>query len=315
MDMPTGRQPGQRKEYHFKLFKTPKETIGALSVAATKKSELRLDALVTLAFLSGVWIALGGLVSLVAAGGMPLSDPGPRKIVAGVTFSCGLMIVVGGGAELFTGNIMFYIVGLLCRKVSLFATVRNWIVVWIFNFFGSLATAYLLAYLTDLLLPQPYLAYLQAATVAKINVNWGIQVLRGVGANILVCLASLVSVASEDMTSKFFAILFFISTFVIIGFEHSVANMFTLPVGLMYGANSSIGAMMWQNIVPVTLGNMIGGAFVGLLYWWAYIFGATPAAKRTQSVWRRFLKGEGLLEEEPSNDPWTVSQVSLQKLN
>ena len=309
----TNRQPGQRKEYHFKLFKTPKETIAALAVAATKKSELRLDALFTLAFLSGVWIALGGLVAAVAAGGMPLSEPGPRKIVAGLTFSCGLMIVVGGGAELFTGNIMFYVVGLLCGKVSLFATARNWVFVWIFNFFGSLAVAYLLAYLTDLLLPQPYLSYLQSVTVAKINVNWGVQVLRGVGANILVCLASLVSVASEDMTSKFFAILVFIGAFVIIGFEHSVANMFTLPVGLMYGANSSIGAMMWQNLVPVTLGNMIGGAFVGVFYWWAYIFSSSPSAKRTQSFWRRFLKGEGLAEE-PASDPWVASQIPLQKL-
>lgn len=307
------RESGQRKEYHFKLFKTPKETIVALSVAATKKSEMRLDTLIVLAFLSGVWIALGGLVSLIASGGMPGSDPGPRKIVAGVTFSCGLMIVVAAGAELFTGNIMFYTVGLLTRKVSFFATLRNWLVVWTFNFFGSLSVAYLLAYLTELLLPSPYLGYVQGLTAAKINVGWGIQLLRGIGANILVCLATLASVASEDIGSKLFAILFFISAFVIIGFEHSVANMFTLPVGLMYGANSTIGAMMWQNIAPVTLGNMIGGFFVGFFYFWAYIQSATLAAKRTHSMWQRFLKGEGLAEEP--TDPWTKSEVPLQKLS
>lgn len=303
-----GRQPGQRKDYHVKLFKTPKETLVGVSVAASKKAELRLDLLVLLSCLAGVWISLGGFVSLIFAGGMPSIEPGLRKLVAGTTFSVGLMLVVSLGSELFTGNVVCHTIGILTRRVSILALARSWIVSWIFNFVGSIATAYLLAYLTDLVAVDPYLSYLRTITVAKIEgTNWGIMVLRGIGANILVCMALLVALASEDILSKFFGILFFITTFVIIGFEHSVANMFVLPLGLMYGAQSSVGAMLWKNIVPVTLGNIIGGVFVGLSHWWVYLYAIAPPVKRESTWWKRTLYGEG--ESASESDSITMTQA------
>lgn len=155
---------------------------------------------------------------------------------------------------------MYFTAGLLQRTVSPLAALRNWVVVWLANLGGCLATAYLLGYLTDAVASAPWLGYLQTLTASKIHVGWGTQVLRAVGCNILVCMAVLVSLASEDMGGKIAAIVFIISAFVIVGFEHVVANFFTLPLGLMYGAPSDIGSMVWFNLVPVTIGNMGEGA-------------------------------------------------------
>lgn len=93
--MSTTRESGVRKDYHVKLYKTPKEAVVAMGVVAAKKAEMRLDVVIVLGLLSGLWVGLGGLASIMAAGGMPNSDPGVKKIVAGVTFSVGLMLVVG----------------------------------------------------------------------------------------------------------------------------------------------------------------------------------------------------------------------------
>ena len=305
----------ERKAFHVKLFKTPKETVQALATAAVYKAAFRLDALIVLSCLSGFWIGLGSLVSLIAAGGLPNADPGVRKLVAGTTFSIGLMLVVTG-TELFTSNIMFMTVGVLERRVSWLSLLRNWIVTWVFNFLSSALFAYLLAYLPGFLVQDPYASYLQAVTMSKTSTaNWGITLLKGIGCNLLVCMAILVAVASEDYTSKFLSVFFFISTFIIIGYEHCVANMTILSLGAFYGY-TDFGTVLAWNIIPVTLGNIIGGAFVACSFWYTYLFThyATLQAKRKGILWD-LLHGVPAANKKRDlglQQNWERNQVPLQ---
>jgi formate/nitrite transporter len=299
-----------RKPFHVKLFKTPKETVLAICTAATNKASYRLDVLILLACLSGFWIGLGALSSLLAAGGLPNADEGVRRIVAGTTFSIGLMLVVTG-TELFTSNVMFLMVGVMERKVSFFSLCRNWLVVWAFNFLASVLFAYLLAYLPGFFDDEPYRSYLRAVTEAKTTgTNWGILVLKGIGCNLLVCMSILVAAASEDFASKFLAIFFFISTFIIIGYEHCVANMTALTIGALYGF-CDVGTMLAWNIIPVTIGNMIGGAFVAFAFWFSYLFATSPRRKRHKKgfFWNIIY---GVPRDEPSiQQSWEVNSVPL----
>ena len=301
-----------RKVFHRKLFKTPKEALAGLAMAGQRKAALRLDGVVLLGILAGCWIALGSIASLVAAGGLPNADPGLVKLVAGITFSPGLMIVVGAGAELFTGNILYMTVGLLEGRVTLFAVARSWVLAWVSNFAGSLLVAYLLGFLTDIFGAEPWTSYVQQVAVSKLSYGWGAAFLRGVGANILVCLALLISLAAEDIGGKFIAVFFLISTFVLIGFEHCVANMSIVPIGLLYGADKSIGAMMGRNIIPSTLGNMCGGALVALAYWCVYLMPSRYANLHNRDIslnmWQRLVQGELNLKDDGLEREWEVQK-------
>lgn len=130
----------------------------------------------------------------------------------------------------------------------------------------------------------------------------------------LVVLACFISIGCEDVISKFFTSLMFISAMIFIGFEHSVANMFFLPLGLMCGAPSDVGQMFWRNLIPVTLGNMIGGFLVALFLWYAYI--SSAAANKVQKSWSnrilsRFVFGEPAHGTESLGKEWTTTRVVL----
>lgn len=302
---------------HHQLFKTPKETINAIAIAASKKGELRLDSLCVLGFLAGVWVAFGGFALMSVAGGTEATyGKGMAKFLGSLVFPVALMMVVTAGAELYTGNTMVFAVGLADRKVTILALARNWAVVWALNFCGSMAAAYFLGYLTEMYSTDPWLSYVRALTVAKVTRGWGAQVLRGVAANILVvscgvcagrgsasvtdwvrqCMATLISTASEDIASKFLSCLFFIGTFVLVGFEHSIANMSLLTTGLLYGAPTTIHDVMVNNIIPVTIGNTIGGAFLGISQWYCFQFALPGQPVQGVTAWRnvasRLVLGE-----------------------
>lgn len=194
------RNDGQRKEFHQKLFKTPKEIALAVIIVARKKAELRLDVLAVMALYCGAWIAFGGFASVSISGGVPLAEPGLRRLLAGLTFSMGLMIVFGVGGELFTGNAAVFSLGVLARKVgemlregyrssaflrsvpsqvTLFAAVRNLLISWIFNFVGALAVAYFLAFLTGSMDSEPWNSYIRTLALSKINVGVGRSIAKG----------------------------------------------------------------------------------------------------------------------------------------
>jgi formate/nitrite transporter len=253
------------------------------------KAGMPLDRLLALSVLAGAFIALGGVFSTVATagGGMP---PGVARVLGGVVFSLGLVLVVGAGAELFTGNTLI-VMAVASRKVSVAALVRNWAVVYVGNLVGAMSTALLVVWSGTFGRGDGTIG-VRALEVAAAKTSLGAReaVVLGVLANGLVCLAVWLSFAARTLTDKVLAVVFPITAFVAAGFEHSVANMFFVPAGLLVKATASTGfwsttglsaadfpTVTWSdfvigNLLPVTVGNVLGGALlVGLAYWFVYL--------------------------------------------
>ncbi len=271
-------------------FKSPADTAKACVAIAELKNSAPLSNLIILSFLAGAYIAFGGLLAEVVTGGLAAAGapPGIVKLLFGAVFPVGLMLVVIAGSELFTGNCMYMPMGILKGKASWMGLGRNWVVSWIFNLVGALFVAYCLAYLSGILAVPPWDA--GALTVAKTKALGGAQFVaagktvtsltwmqvfwRAIGCNWLVCLAVYLAIASDDIIGKIFGIWFPIFAFVATGFEHVVANMFFIPMGIFLGGVTWSQFFM-NNMIPATLGNIVGGAiFVGAIYWWTYLRGS-----------------------------------------
>lgn len=257
-------------------FKSPGDTARAVAATGGVKNSSKLSHTILLSFLAGAYIAFGGLLAEVANAGMVAAGfpIGLSKFVFGAVFPVGLILVVIAGSELFTGNVMYMIMGLLHGKASAKGLARNWIVSWIFNFVGALFVAYVLAYMGGIITSDPAIqaGAIKVAT-AKVGLSWDAAFIRAIGCNWLVCLAVYLAFASDDIIGKIFGIWFPIMAFVTIGFEHSVANMFFIPLGMFLGGEGITWAtMIWNNLIPVTLGNIVGGGlFVACIYYFVYL--------------------------------------------
>lgn len=238
--------------------------------------------LLILGFFAGAFIAFGGELSTMVSVGTANVSIGISRFLAGSVFSVGLMLVVIAGAELFTGNNLV-IISALDRRIRGTEVLRNWVIVYAANFFGALFVAVLM-YSSGLWKTGGNEWGVTAATIAvsKVNLSFAEAFFRGIGCNWLVCLAVWMAIASRDVVGKIFAIYFPIMAFVASGFEHVIANMYFIPMGLFLKGtgvsalvnmeNLTWGSMVLKNFIPVTLGNIIGGAFfVGVLYWVAYL--------------------------------------------
>jgi formate/nitrite transporter len=288
---PTAPAPGTGgTRLNVVQLKTSKETLLACQQIGIAKSKMPWAETLVLAFLAGGYIALAGFLSIIIGGGQnPDVSAGNVAFIKGAVFPFGLMAVVIAGADLFTGNTMMLAPGVLNRKISILSLFRNWGLVYFGNFVGSVFVAYFLCDLTNLtdgcaFTPTGSTKCTTYSTVAykvaqaKMSIGWGAAFLRGIGCNWLVCLSLYQAVASEDVVSKIWAIWWPVMAFVAMGFEHSVANMFFVPVGLMLGYQPgytgneyTFGDFLWKNLIPVTLGNILGGFFfVGTLYWFLY---------------------------------------------
>jgi formate/nitrite transporter len=239
-----------------------------------------------LGVLAGAYIGFGGLLSttvtfdLAAKAGL-----GITKLMGGVAFSLGLMLVVIAGAELFTGNNLM-ISSVLSREISLGIMTKRWTLVYAANFIGSIIMV-MIFYFSGLWKTGDGALASAAVGIAykKINLSFTEAIFRGIGCNWLVCLAVWMALAARQTISKIFAIFFPIMAFVAIGFEHCVANMYFIPTAIFLknfaGIASPSGfepntlgwmSFIWKNLFPVTIGNIIGGGvFVGMSYWGAYL--------------------------------------------
>jgi len=238
-----------------------------------------------LGILAGAYIGFGAFFSMSVTFDMgPILGVGFKKLVAGAAFSIGLMMVVIAGAELYTGNSLM-ISSVVTGKVTWQRMSARWGVVFLTNFLGSVLLA-LLFYGSGLWkVSGSALGDAAVATAAaKVNLGWWEAFIRAIGCNWMVCLAVWMAMASRQVIGKLFAILFPIMGFVAIGFEHCVANMFFIPAGIFLHqwagispAGAQLAHLTWtgflvNNLVPVTIGNTIGGVvFVGLGYWGAYL--------------------------------------------
>ena len=250
------------------LFLSPPEISKAISEIGEKKATATIFELFIFGILAGIYIAFGANVATVVLSGGRL-DPGLAKFLAGSVFSVGLMLVLIPGSELFTGNILMTI-GFIYRKYSFVKVLRNWLIVYCGNLLGALIIAWLLLK-SGLLIDQGKLtaAGLTAIKIAEAKINLGFleALSRGILCNMLVCLAVIMCIAARTISGKIFGIYFPITVFVISGFEHSVANMYFLPIGLMLkGEFFSNFGTIFNNLIPVTIGNIIGGLLIVLLH-------------------------------------------------
>ncbi|MEH6526837.1 MAG: formate/nitrite transporter family protein [Sneathiella sp.] len=224
-----------------------------------------------LAVLAGSFIALGAAFYTVVMTESGLGF-GPARMLGGLAFSLGLILVIVGGAELFTGNNLI-VMAWADGKVSHRQLLRNWGIVYIGNFVGSLFIVFLVA-LSGTLDFQDGAVGTTAMSIAnsKIALTFEEAFFRGILCNILVCLAVWLCFSARSVIGKIAALLFPISAFVALGFEHSVANMYLLPLGYFAGSDSVTITGFFLNLIPVTLGNILGGSgFVALTYWLVYL--------------------------------------------
>ncbi len=255
-------------------FQSPKEIVQTLSESGVKKSQLTGAKILLLAFLAGAYIAFGGLLAIKIGAGVPSlkqTNPGLSFLLFGSVFPVGLMLVVIAGAELFTGNTAVLIPALHQKKIQWKDLFKNWSLSYIGNFIGSIFVAYFLVYQTNLFIGDPWLTACIKIAEVKVSQDFYVLVLKAIGCNWLVCLAVWLSTSSKETSGKVIGIWFPIMAFVAIGFEHSVANMFFIPLGIFYGADVSWLSFLSNNLLPVSIGNIIGGSlFVGIVY--AYIY-------------------------------------------
>jgi formate/nitrite transporter len=247
---------------------SPVEISKALRDIGEKKAAAKLFELLIFGVLAGMYIAFGANVATAVLSGGTL-DAGFSKFLAGSVFSVGLMLVLIPGSELFTGNILMAI-GFIYRRYSFFKVLRNWLIVYFGNLLGAIIIAWL-AYKTGLLYRSGAISPIGAVAVqitqSKLSMSFTEALCRGVLCNMLVCLAVIMCIASRSVSGKIWGIYFPIMTFVAAGFEHSVANMYFLPVGLMVkGEFFSNFFSIFNNLIPVTIGNIIGGLLIVLLH-------------------------------------------------
>lgn len=254
--------------------RTPSETLQTASEAGYAKATRGFRRLMTGSVLAGAYIALGGVLSIIVGFGFPeLSDsnPGLQRLLSGLVFPIGLMLVVVLGADLFTGNNALLVPPMIERRLSVGKVMANWVLVWLGNFAGALAVAYLLVHLTGITASGPYPAALDAIAAAKTSASPWVVLLKGIGANWCVCLAVWLALSGRRLGEKLLACEIPVMAFVALGYEHCVANMFFLPLAMMQGAPLTVGTMLTANILPATVGNIIGGAlFVGTAQWYMF---------------------------------------------
>lgn len=258
-------EPARHDPTGIDAFK-PAEVARRIEAAGCAKAVLPALPLTVLSVMAGIFIALGAAAFTAAVTGTDLAY-GPTRFLGGLVFSLGLVLVVVAGAELFTGNALI-VMAWVDRKVTTRALLRNWLFAFIGNFAGALIVVALMW--ASGLLGGATGETARKITTAKLSIGFQEALVRGILCNMMVCLAVWLTVASRSVSDKIAAILLPIAGFVLLGYEHSIANMYLLAAGWAAGADVD-AAGYFGNLVPVTIGNVIGGAGgVALTYRLAY---------------------------------------------
>jgi formate/nitrite transporter len=246
----------------------PAEIAALIETAGVAKAALPLHRMATLAILAGAFIGFGAAFWCLAMAG---ADPGfgPHRVLGGAVFALGLILVVVGGAELFTGNALM-VMAAVDRRITPGALMRNWGIVYLGNLAGAVGLA--VAFGLTGLLDGPMGAVAAKAAETKASLGPLEAFMRGALCNALVCLAVWLSFSARTTTDKILAVLWPVTAFVALGLEHSVANMFLFPAGLWAGSEVTVAGAL-QNLLWVTLGNIVGGAG-GVALAYRYAFGA-----------------------------------------
>ena len=255
------------------------------------KANYSFGRMVGLGILAGAFISLGAIFATTVAAGAGDSLPyGITRLLTGSVFSLGLILIIVGGAELFTGNNLI-IMAWASGKISTLKVLRNWVFIYFSNFIGAIGIVILLYFSGQYKFGNGAVGY-TALSIAqsKLEFNFIEGVVLGILCNMLVCLAIWLSMSARTTTDRILSIILPITAFVTAGFEHSIANMYFVPIGIFIrsgaspsfwtqiGMNSAQYSLLtWDrfiinNLIPVTIGNIIGGALlVGAVYWLIYL--------------------------------------------
>jgi formate/nitrite transporter len=259
-----------------KLFNTPAETAQSLIGVGKAKASLTSQNMILLGILAGVYIALAAQLATIATNdtGAFLGD-GISRFLFGSTFTIGLMLVVIAGAELWTGNNLM-VPALYAGEITTGELLKNWVLVYLANFAGSLLMVWLMN-MTGLWSLNGGMVGVKALGIAvgKVQLSFSAAFARGILCNVLVTIAVMFALSAKDITGKLVGMFFPIMAFVTSGFEHSIANMYFVPAGIilknqaaiveLFGKDISMltwGNFISNNLIPVTLGNFVGGALI-----------------------------------------------------
>ena len=251
-------------------YYNPSEIADIFGTASYTKAKTPLAKFAVMAIMGGMFIALGGLLTLIVAGNMGSADLGIVKFTAGALFPVGLIMVSVAGADLFTSDCAGMTLSTMQRKTVFKDLLKVWVLSYIFNFIGSQCIAYFMAYKTGIMSTDA-VAYLTNLANGKLKYSWGTVFLKGIGANALVCLGTWMGYAGKDIIGKSIGIWVPVMLFVTLGYEHSIANMFFIPTAIYAGADITWCHFIFDNLIPATIGNIVGGAVViGLAFGFVY---------------------------------------------
>ncbi|KZL67469.1 formate nitrite, partial [Colletotrichum incanum] len=266
---------------------SPPETCHLITQSGIAKAKLPWTDLIIKSLFGGIFISLGSLFDILIAGGAPglrASNPAIATMLAGFTFPIGFVLIILTNVELVTSNMAVMMYSTLQRKTTWYDLARNWITCYIFNLAGCLLFAGILAWWSDTLESDAQSAYAVTQAERRVNINWASNFTRGIGCNWLVGLAVYMATSGKDNLSKILGIWIPVWTFVCLGYQHSVANFFLVPIGMFYGTNFGVGKFIYQSVIPVTLGNIVGGAgMTGVILWFLYGRNDTLATKTSQA--------------------------------
>lgn len=249
-------------------MKTPNEILHAAVEAGARKAALSDGNVVRLlvsAAMAGCFIGLGGILSIIVGYGFPeltAANPALQKLLSGLMFPVGLVLIVILGAELFTGNNALLIPSMLQGRHSAWSVLKNWALVYAGNFVGVIAFTWLMVYVCGLSGAEPWRSAIVGIAQAKVAMSWPVVFLKGIGANWCVCLAVWLALSSGSTLGKMAGCWIPVMAFVALGYEHSIANMFFIPLGMMEGADIGVWESIHKSFIPATLGNIVGGALM-----------------------------------------------------
>lgn len=252
-----------------KRYIAPSEVAQAIVTSAETKASLSIPRMFILGIIAGMLIGFGAFANIVITQTINNIDVGLSKFLGASVFPVGLMLVIFTGSELFTGNNLMTM-ALVDGKITFIKMIKNWFFVYFGNFIGSIILAFMVY--NSGLVSENVLSTAQNISLAKISLNFQAAFLRGFLCNMLVVLAVWSSAAAMDIGSRVLSMWFPIMLFVLSGFEHSIANMFYLPLAMFSGLPTTWSSIWISNLIPVTLGNIAsGGIFIPLAYYITYI--------------------------------------------
>lgn len=251
-------------------YYNPFEIADIFGTSSEAKAKTPFVKFAIMAIMGGIFIALGGLLTVVVAGNMNGIALGLIKFTAGALFPVGLIMVSVAGADLFTSDCAGMTLSTMQKKTVFADLLKVWALSYAFNFIGSQLVAYFMTYKTGILSTDA-VNYVTGIANGKLKYSWDIVFLKGIGANALVCLGTWMGYAGKDIIGKSLGIWVPVMLFVTLGYEHSIANMFFIPTAIYSGADISWCQFICDNLIPATIGNIVGGAvFIGLAFGYVY---------------------------------------------